>query len=66
MRNSRPYNHFVRNELTFEVADDELNAMKEMVARLMCEVPQKALNFKVPLAVDVGVGSNWDNAKGDE
>ena len=56
----------VHDELVFEVADDELDAMKAMVARLMCEVPQRALNLKVPLAVDVGVGSNWDNAKGDE
>ena len=56
----------VHDELVFEVADAELETMKEMVSRLMCEVPQKALNLKVPLAVDVGVGSNWDNAKGDE
>ena len=45
---------------------DELDAMKEMVARLMCEVPVRELNLKVPLAVAVGVGSNWNNAKGDE
>ena len=56
----------VHDELVFEVADDELDAMKEMVARLMCEVPVRELNLKVPLAVDVGVGSNWNNAKGDE
>ena len=56
----------VHDELVFEVADDELETMKEMVARLMCEVPVRELNLKVPLAVDVGVGSNWDNAKGDE
>ena len=56
----------VHDELVFEVADDELDAMKEMVARLMCEVPVRALNLKVPLAVEVGVGSNWNNAKGDE
>ncbi len=56
----------VHDELVFEVAEDELDAMKEMVARLMCEVPARELGLKVPLAVDVGVGSNWDNAKGDE
>ena len=56
----------VHDELVFEVADDELDAMKEMVARLMCELPVRALGLKVPLAVDVGVESNWDNAKGDE
>ena len=56
----------VHDELVFEVADDELEIMKELVARLMCEVPQQKLNLKVPLSVDVGVGSDWDNAKGGE
>ncbi len=56
----------VHDELVFEVADDERDAMKEMVARLMCDVPARELGLKVPLAVDVGIGSNWDNAKGDE
>ena len=56
----------VHDELVFEVADDELDAMKEMVARLMCEVPVRELGLKVPLAVDIGVGSNWNNAKEDE
>ena len=56
----------VHDELVFEVADDELETMKEMVMRLMCEVPERELNLKVPLAVDVGVGTNWNNAKGDE
>ena len=37
---------------------DELDAMKELVARLMCEVPERELGLRVPLAVDVGVGSN--------
>ena len=56
----------VHDELVFEVADDELETMKEMVMRLMCEVPVRELGLKVPLAVDVGVGTNWNNAKGDE
>ena len=56
----------VHDELVFEVADDELETMKELVARLMCDVPQQKLNLKVPLSVDVGVGSDWDNAKGGE
>ena len=40
--------------------------MKAMVARLMCEVPERNLNLKVPLAVDVSVGSNWNNVKEHE
>ena len=56
----------VHDELVFEVKDDELDAMQEMVARLMCQVPVRELNLKVPLAVGVGIGSNWNNAKDDE
>ena len=47
--------------ITTVAREDE---MREMVARLMCEVPERALGLKVP--VGVGVGSNWNNAKDDE
>ncbi len=30
------------------------------------EVPERELGLKVPLAVGVGVGTNWNNAKGDD
>ena len=56
----------VHDELVFEVADEEIETMKELVARLMTQVPERALNLKVPLAVDVGLGQDWDSTKGGE
>jgi len=48
----------VHDELVFEVPDVELDAVRERVPRLMCEVAE----LKVPLVADVGVGANWDEA----
>jgi len=48
----------VHDELVFEVPDAELEAIKAKVRDLMCHVA----SLKVPLAVDVGAGPNWDQA----
>ena len=56
----------VHDELVFEVADDEIEMMKEMVGRLMTQVPERAFELKVPLAVDIGLGHDWDSTKGGE
>ncbi|MFT4662716.1 MAG: DNA polymerase-1, partial [Patiriisocius sp.] len=45
----------VHDELVFEVHNSELDEMKEMVSEKM----MGAVDLKVPLKVDVGVGSNW-------
>jgi DNA polymerase-1 len=45
----------VHDELVFEVADDELDAMRSMVREHMEGVHELA----VPLRVDLGVGPNW-------
>jgi DNA polymerase I len=45
----------VHDELVFEVADDELDAMKTLVREHMEGVYELA----VPLHVDLGVGTNW-------
>ncbi len=48
----------VHDELVFEAADKDLATLKnEVVARMT-----GAAKLKVPLKVDVGVGSNWDEA----
>jgi DNA polymerase I len=49
----------VHDELVFEVPDDELKLMCELVA----EVMEHALDLKVPLKVDVESGVNWYEAK---
>jgi DNA polymerase-1 len=48
----------VHDELVFEVPDAELDAIKARAPDLMCHVA----SLKVPLAVDVGAGPNWDQA----
>jgi DNA polymerase-1 len=48
----------VHDELVFEVPDGELEAVRTAVPGLMSAVVQ----WQVPLEVDVGVGSNWDQA----
>jgi DNA polymerase-1 len=48
----------VHDELVFEVADDEIDDLTQLVRDAMLNVAQLA----VPLEVDIGVGENWDEA----
>ena len=48
----------VHDELVLEAPDDELATVKTELPGLMCRVAELA----VPLAVDVGVGPNWERA----
>lgn len=48
----------VHDELVFEVADKDLEAVREGVRKHMTEV----VNLKVPLLVSVGMGLDWDKA----
>ena len=48
----------VHDELVFEVPEVELEQVRARVPDLMCHVA----SLKVPLAVDVGAGQNWDQA----
>ena len=49
----------VHDELVFEVLPSEVDALTELVRHHM----QGAVELKVPLVVDIGVGSNWLDAK---
>jgi DNA polymerase-1 len=49
----------VHDELVFEVPRDEVDSMRELVKRNM----ESAIELRVPLVVDVGVGTNWRDAK---
>jgi len=49
----------VHDELVFEVPQDELELMKQLVP----EVMESALALDVPLKVDVNYGDNWYEAK---
>jgi len=48
----------VHDELVFEVRDEQIEVATIEINRLMTEVAE----LKVPLVVDLGTGSNWDEA----
>ena len=48
----------VHDELVFEVQRDAIDDLKGNIRELM----SRAAELSVPLKVDVGVGSNWDEA----
>ncbi|MCZ7648770.1 MAG: DNA polymerase I [Planctomycetota bacterium] len=49
----------IHDELVFECPAEEVDALKELVKESM----EHALELKVPLVVDLGVGDNWLNVK---
>ena len=49
----------VHDELIFEVEEDEIELMKELVKRGM----ETVVNLKVPLIVEMGFGVNWYDLK---
>ena len=48
----------VHDELVFEVDEDKVDAVRDRVVELM----SGAADLSVPLKVDAGIGSNWDEA----
>ncbi|MDP4796580.1 MAG: DNA polymerase I [Rhodospirillales bacterium] len=48
----------VHDELIFEVPDAEIDATRSVVKQVM----ESAATLNVPLVVDIGTGSNWDEA----
>ncbi len=49
----------MHDELVFEVPEDELAVMRELVPAVM----ERAVRLSVPLKVDVHVGDTWYDAK---
>ncbi|HET6579649.1 MAG TPA: DNA polymerase I, partial [Gemmatimonadales bacterium] len=49
----------VHDELVFEVPPDEIDTMRSLVRTNM----EQVVELRVPLVVDIGVGSNWLDAK---
>ncbi|MGR8997863.1 MAG: DNA polymerase I [Gammaproteobacteria bacterium] len=48
----------VHDELVFEIKEDQLNHTIDTIRTIMCS----AADLNVPLIVDTGIGSNWDEA----
>jgi DNA polymerase-1 len=49
----------VHDELIFEVVEEEIDTMKELVRRHM----ESVVDLKVPLKVEMGIGVNWYDLK---
>jgi len=49
----------VHDELIFEVPEDEIEVMQELVKDKM----ENIVKLKVPLSVDMGIGKNWYELK---
>jgi DNA polymerase-1 len=49
----------VHDELLLEAPETETSAVKELVRREMCA----AYPLDPPLAVDIGIGDDWNSAK---
>lgn len=52
----------VHDELVFEVPDDEVEKTIPVVKKVMETAALPALEISVPLTVDCGIGSNWNEA----
>ena len=52
----------VHDELVFEVPGDEVEATIPLIKRIMVDAPHPAIALSVPLAVEAGAASNWDEA----
>lgn len=48
----------VHDELVFEVLESKVDYYKDIIQQKM----EQAIELKVPLVVDIGVGDNWDEA----
>ncbi len=48
----------VHDELVFEVAETDVEPVRNAIVKLMCD----AATLKVPLLVEAGTGANWDEA----
>ena len=52
----------IHDELVFEVPDDEIDVMKNIVISNMEKAALPLISFKVPLKVDTKISNSWDSA----
>jgi DNA polymerase-1 len=52
----------VHDELVFEAPDDQVEATLPVVAKVMVEAPEPAVQLHVPLRVDAHAAQNWEEA----
>jgi DNA polymerase-1 len=54
----------VHDELVFEVPENEVEQVMQIVEKCMRDTPTKALGMRVPLEVEAATGPNWNDTKG--
>ena len=52
----------VHDELVFELPENDVDAARPIIARVMNDAAGPAVNLDVPLGVEIGIGKNWDAA----
>ena len=52
----------VHDELVFEAPDEEVEATLPVVAKVMVDAPEPAVQLHVPLRVDAHAAQNWEEA----
>ncbi len=52
----------VHDELVFEAPDEEVEATLPLVAKVMVDAPEPAVQLHVPLRVDAHAAQNWEEA----
>ena len=52
----------VHDELLFASPQNEIDIIKSKVPEIMTSSHEKFISLKVPIKVDVGIGTNWDEA----
>ncbi|AZI37242.1 DNA polymerase I [Caenibius tardaugens NBRC 16725] len=52
----------VHDELVFELPENDVDAARPVIARVMNDAAGPAIRLDVPLGVEIGTGKNWDAA----
>ena len=52
----------VHDELLFESPKNEVDFIKEKIPVIMTTCHEKIIDLNVPIKVDVGIGTSWDEA----
>ncbi|MEO5706772.1 MAG: DNA polymerase I [Alteraurantiacibacter sp.] len=52
----------VHDELVFELPAGDVEAASPVIARVMADAAQPAVHLDVPLGIDIGHGTSWDDA----